>query len=223
MMKTLIIKEKDLLIKESFIGGMFIFLFSLIYIAVSKFELGNSLILLYIVVTSVFIFVVASLEYDNKSKADMLLNSLPISRDEIVCARYLSTIIMTLFSLIFFIFSTVLIGISIIPINELMRIFNKWDMILAISLVFIINSFSFPIYYYNKGHGKSSAGSIYTNLPLLIVISLNLMPKMNFNLTKYFRILKNPITTLSLFIISIVLYYISLQLSKKIYRSKEFS
>lgn len=160
--------------------------------------------------------------YDDNSNIDVTLNSLPIDRKTIVRARYISIALYTVFiSLGFFI-------VFNLTFTRFARIFGSvsasfLDMLFIIGLALIFYSFYLPFHYL-------SLGKAYTFIQIFVAI-LILLPVL---ILKYGeRLLSiDLINTLFntgfrnlVFILlglGIVLYLLSLQLSKLIYNSKEF-
>ncbi|NLK43347.1 MAG: ABC-2 transporter permease [Tissierellia bacterium] len=170
------------------------------------------------------IFVISLLltRYDENSNIDIILNSLPIDRRLIVRARYISIALYTVFiSLGFFI-------VFNLTFTRFARIFGSvsasfLDMLFIIGLALIFYSFYLPFHYL-------SLGKAYTFIQIFVAI-LILLPVL---ILKYGeRLLSiDLINTLFntgfrnlVFILlglGIVLYLLSLQLTKLIYNSKEF-
>ncbi|MBO8170272.1 MAG: ABC-2 transporter permease [Bacillaceae bacterium] len=78
--------------------------FSLFYYVIFMYlasQLGNTAFILMVVMIT-FIFTATSAAYDDKSKSDILLNSLPVRRNQIVLAKYLSFLIASIFHIIVF-------------------------------------------------------------------------------------------------------------------------
>jgi len=139
---------KDILIQKKY------FYFVLGYIAISLVTMSDSSALYYLVsVTIAFLFSISSFAYEEKNKCDMVINSLPVTRREVILSKYISII---LFSLI----SVAIMSILGIIVNAFHISYIKLGSITLSeikSIIFtcvILSSVMFPIYFkfgYTKG------------------------------------------------------------------------
>ncbi|WP_332645850.1 ABC-2 transporter permease [Lysinibacillus sp. 54212] len=121
--------RKDIMIQKTNFILLLPFLFVYLMIGTSSIWLG--VLCSIVIITSAF-------NIDEKPSINNFLNSLPYTRKEIVCSKYIGAII---FSLI--IVSTVIIGNLIIHGERI-----DWkESLLVVSLVLIFVSFSFPFSY----------------------------------------------------------------------------
>jgi len=161
---------------------------------------------------------------DLKNKGDILLNSLPINRKDIVEGRYLS-----IFTYI------LLITIYIFTISHIATILTKdifpgatmsgLSLLLVIGLSLIIFSIYLPFQYYNIGKIQVFNQIFYILLIILPTILGRYLDKiMTSRLLIYFMNLNLSLNGIILIILGlgIVLYLISIQVSIIIYKHKEF-
>ncbi|NLO97420.1 MAG: ABC-2 transporter permease [Peptococcaceae bacterium] len=104
---------KDLLVlKKNFLFGI---VYILIMIVAFQ-QIGGSMLAASIVVFS-YMMVQLACAYDEKNKADILLNSLPLNRSTIVIARYISTFIFTAISIVYYLLLSGLIKVLHLPLK----------------------------------------------------------------------------------------------------------
>lgn len=97
---------KDILIQKR------ILLFGIIYILILIFsfqEIGSPMFLTSVIGLS-YMMVQSACAYDEKNKSDILLNSLPISRNTIVIARYVSVFVFSAISIVVYALISVIIN-----------------------------------------------------------------------------------------------------------------
>lgn len=131
--------SRDLILQKKFL---------LVYVAV---------ILIFVLMNKhdpAFIFILASifipfntLAYDEKTETNILLNSLPYTRTEIVTARYVGAIIYTLLSIAFTSLLFVVFG----------HTFTVRDAAIGLGLFLIFAAFTFPLFYILKPGNISTA------------------------------------------------------------------
>lgn len=216
-MKTLILKEKSILDIDSIFAGLGIFFLSLIYIGLRKYDFHIILLYSCISVTSILLLI-SSMNYEEVFKSEILLNSLPVSKEDIVSARYISTMLITLISTLFFTTNVIIMGFVLLGGNELLRLLDIKDIFIAISFVILIVSFNIPLYYSKY----SKMRNLIFGVPSIILIGSYLSRSLNWDILNFFILLKKPLIVAILLIASLLIYYFSYELSKKIYINKEF-
>ena len=174
-----------------------------------------------------YMYLLGGLGQDDKNNSEFLLNSLPVSRESIVYAKYLSVIIFGAIAIILtmggaFIMSS--IGLSKVQGN--MKIEHIVGFISALTIFMAIN---FPLYF-KYGYAKLrylNMGIFMLFLVAPIIIKL-INDNINFN-NPFILSIKEKILSLSdaqigIVIICIVLfiYLLSLAISLNIYKKKEF-
>jgi ABC-2 type transport system permease protein len=97
--------------------------------------------------SSAFIFVVASIfipfntfGYDEKTETNILLNSLPYTRKEIIASRYLGAIVYMIFS----------IAVTSLALWVFNKPFTMTDIAIGIGLFLLFVALSFPVFYIFK-------------------------------------------------------------------------
>ena len=184
--------------------------------------------LIYIFIT-VFISYIASMflsSYDTKANSDVVINSLPINRYSVVKSKYMFMMIYMLISctLVFIssnmskvLFSSNLPGV---PATML-------DVLLTIGLTLLFYSVYLPIYYFNIGKSQALNQVLYMLFILAPVALSRLGEKfgskiLSSNLFKYFIHLNFNLIIVIVALIGLLFYLISLNISRKIYETKEF-
>jgi len=199
--------------------------FYALFVSASGLINGNPFVanILYVlsIIMFTFITVLYVNGYDDKYKSEIILNSFPIDRRDIIRGKYISLIIFILISS----------GAIIIFTNMLPRILSKegkvganiYTLIIAANILLLFYSIYYP-FYFKIGGGLKTFNTI---LWLLLVIGPNLLVKafkaldQKGLLEKLMNIDFDKIN-LYMLVISLIIYYLSLQMSKKIYMKKEF-
>lgn len=216
-MGKIFLKEKSILSSDIKIVGFSIFFASLIYIGAIEFNFHSILLYFCISVTSILLLT-ASMDKEEIFKNEKILNSLPISKEEIVGSRYIGTILITLITTLFFAVNVIIMGVVLLGGNELFRLIDIKEIIVAISFVMLVASFNIPLYYSKY----SKTRSLVFGVPSILLIGSYLNYSLNWNIGGLILLLKKPFVVAILLGVSLLLYYLSYELSKKIYISKEF-
>ncbi|OQA09947.1 MAG: hypothetical protein BWY65_00889 [Firmicutes bacterium ADurb.Bin373] len=135
--------KKDLLIqKKSF---LFLFLYGIFMFIVFNNPVFEDMIYIMGMIIAVYFFLVTASMEDDKNKSEIILNSLPLSKSQIVLAKYLS------------VFAYILIGAVLLGVVGLLfqlaafsltpRLINAVDLLAAGMLVSICVSVYFPLYF----------------------------------------------------------------------------
>ncbi|WP_163192824.1 ABC-2 transporter permease [Clostridium thermarum] len=177
------------------------------------------------IVGSTYVLVATSLAYDDKNNSDIVLNSLPLSRSEIVLAKYLQ------------IFLYALVGSSIFTIIvSILKLLNidtggikiGFDTIAtAIFSVVLMNSIYFP-FFYKLGYIKSKYVNFvlfFTFFFLMQKLVKNIVSTENPSLLKAIDLFRGlSVNLLALLTLggAVVIAVISYSLSLKFYRAREF-
>lgn len=158
------------------------------------------------------------MNYEDLYKNEKLLNSLPISKEDVVGARYIGTILITLIITLFFAVNVIIMGVVLLGGNELFRLIDIKDIIVAISFVMLVASFNIPLYYSKY----SKMRNLMFGVPSIILIASYFSHSLNWNIGGLILILKKPLVVVIILAASLFIYYFSYELSKKIYINKEF-
>lgn len=167
----------------------------------------------------VFISVIYSTGYDD-NKSEVILNSFPIDRKDIVRGKYVTLIIFILINcVLIFSFTNIM---KIVGYKTDGRAANFLDIIVAINVILIFFSIYYLLYF-KLGDLKMFNLILW----ILVFAGPNILVKIIEGLET--RGLLDKIANLNLkqinlytLMFSIVIYYISLQISKHIYLKREF-
>lgn len=198
---------KDILIQKNIL---------IIYIATIILYLMVNVPSVYIVFIYSIVFVLSAFSNDEKDNANILLNSLPYTRREIVSSKYMGALIFTaLFMCYTYLFDFLLNGKQVAVLWK--------EILLIMGLVMIVISFILPISY--KFKTKYLTIAIMGLLGVYMVIINYFVPNLNKQIT---TVVQNFMTVqeIQLYLIVsllIVLIYIgSWMLSVRIYKRKAF-
>ncbi|QAA34845.1 ABC-2 transporter permease [Clostridium manihotivorum] len=210
---------KDLLIqkKSIYIAILYGFIFSFIF---SRGSAPNGI---FIAVPSViaYLFISYACAYDDKSSSDLMLNSLPINRRDIVYAKYLSIIVYLLISIsISFIF-TALVKYS--GFSTLNRLMTFEDVLGCFASIIFLSSIYFPIYF-KLGYLKSRYISMFLMLGAIFIPTaiFNLLGNnIGVDIINYLSTLSENVLKLMILLVLLVIWSLSLTISMNIYLKKD--
>lgn len=220
-MFNLVMKDIKLSSKMSIFGLFFPIFISLAGLqdGVSNSQINIMYVLAIFMIT--YFSVMYSNGYDQKNKADIVLNSLPINKRDVVKGKYLLLLVYTImYSLSVIVLTNIFV---LMGIGKGGRPAGIWDFMVALNLLLIFYSIYYPIYF-KSGNGLAT----FNQLIYMLII---LTPAM---LGKFGRVLQQAKIvniliemnirkiSVALSIFSAIIYYISLQTSKVIYLRKEF-
>ncbi|MDG5786144.1 ABC-2 transporter permease [Evansella sp. AB-P1] len=180
-------------------------------------------ILVFIIIDShhpAFIFLVASIfipfnaySYDEKAETNILLNSLPYTRKEIIAARYLGSILYTLLAF----------AVTSITLFIFNRPFTLTDIAIGGGLFLLFAAFTFPLFYILK------PGHISMVVIIIFLVLAALGPPIVRFLAEHFTaitIFINDLSTETLYmgttLVILTLYAISWIVTTIIYQRKAF-
>ena len=188
----------------------------------SIFSFGSNMIYGYGIFMMIYMFLMFSLQIEEKSKSYIMVSSLPGRRESIVGARYISTIIYLIFSIIF-IFIVARVSIELFPLSLVTNSPSVFSIlfIIGLSLIFVSIYLPFQYYYMSKTQIFNSLFyALLILLPNLINQYASKIEKIKWIHSLFSMNLKSLIIiTLG---IGVLMYIISLQVSQKIYKAKEF-
>jgi len=197
---------KDVLIQKKLI---------LFYIATIIIYLLAGVSLIFLGFLYSVIYILNAFAYDEKDNANILLNSLPYTRKEIVSSKYIGSLIFTTL----FVF---MIYVGDFLINGKGDLFIWKEMLLIIGLVMVAISFMFPISYKFKTQYLLIASGVLFGIYMLTISLLVPINDILRELTRKFLTLQE---TQMYFVASItvaILYIGSWLLSIRIYERKVF-
>lgn len=219
-MTNLIKKDLKLSIKVNIFAVIYA-----LFISATGLIAGNSIAanLLYIIgiVILTFIAVIFTNGYDDKNRSEVVFNSLPLDRRNIVRGKYISLLIFLLISS-----GAVILFTNILSIFEILDGGDSAGIqsaILAANIVLLFYSIYYP-FYFKVGGGLRTFNAV---LWIVLMIGPSMLGKGLKALDErglLDRLMKIDLNTINLYllVISIVIYYISLQISKRIYLRREF-
>jgi len=217
-----LIKKELILRKKMFIFGLVYSIFLFIVFADPVFR-NFTYSMAAFGISYITIIGIAQAEYKNNS--DIIINSLPTTRQEIVAAKYLSIITCTIIALL--IVGVVGIPFSLMPAPFDYRLLNGTDVITTVICIVVLASLSLPIYF------KTGAQWIrVVNIVIFLLIFFAPVQIAEFIVnnpqTPWIQVLMNMarnqawqltlIGSMALMIMLIISYYISL----RIYMKKDF-
>ncbi len=216
------------LIKKDFILSRKINIFVVVYalfIAAMGLVMPDPLVSTFLYVlgmlTLIFITVIYTNGYDDKYKSEIVLNSLPIERENIVRAKYMTLILFIIMSCsAVLIFTNIILKLGVVNTGKAASI---WNAIFVTNISLIFYSIYYPIYF-KVGEGLRSFNTI---LWILMVIGPSVLSKLmkGLNTTGYLeKIIAIDINRINIYVLipSLFMFYMSMKISEKIYRTREF-
>lgn len=169
---------------------------------------------------SVFIFLVASIlipfnafAYDEKAQTNILLNSLPYTRKEIIASRYLGAIV----------YMVLAIGVTSLALFIFNKTFTITDIGIGSGLFLVFAAFTFPLFYIFKPGYVSPV--VLISFLLLAGIGpsvMQFMSKHSTVITNYVINLSIPTLYIASAVVIAVLYGVSWSATLFIYRRRAF-
>lgn len=161
------------------------------------------------------IFILNAFAYDEKDNANILLNSLPYTRKEIVSSKYIGSLIFTTI----FVF---MIYVGDFLINGKGDLFIWKEMLLIIGLVMVVISLMFPFYYKFKTQYLLIALSVLFGIYMLSISLLVPINDILRELARKFLTLQETQMYVVASMTVIILFIGSWLLSIRIYERKAF-
>lgn len=174
----------------------------------------------------VYVLLTNSFAYEDKNKSDIMLNSLPISRKDIVLAKYLSIFVYMCLAILAYMSATLVVKALRIPIN--IALLSLEGVTTAFLSVILMTSIYLPIIF-KFGYIKAKLFNIAMFLLFFFVptILLNIYnnPKYTQSINSFLEKLTSwqdwQIASL-LASLSLLLLFTSYSISVHIYRNREF-
>lgn len=215
---------KDILIQKK------TFLYSIVYgifaIIAFKNSMGMRAAYMFGGMSIAYMLILYSNGYDEKNNSEVMLNSLPVRRASIVTAKYISILIFFLVGVVI----TGIIGAVITAINIIpdIRIINLSDILGIFTSIGLMYAVYYPLYF-KFGPLKMKIVNILLYMlflfgPNLILSMIEENPNNNIVLKLISIVEKNPVWMLQAFtaIAILILLILSMEISVRIYRNKEF-
>lgn len=220
-MKWLIIKDFKVLklmnLWMIFMGMLFGFIGT-----TSIFPFGSNMVYGYGIFIMIYMFLMFSLQIEEKSKSYIMINSLPANKKDIVTARYISTIIYLLSSVIFILLISN-ISIGLFDISIITNSLSLFGILFIIAICLIFVSMYLPFQYYYMSKSQIFNALFYALLILLPNLINRYASKIeDIKWINYLGAINFQSFTFIILIIGVILYLISLSISQKIYKAKEF-
>lgn len=134
---------KDLMIQKKF------FLFVPLYVAflAPVFAKPPMSVVIYPMVSAVVVFTLTmnAIVYDDKNRSEVLLNSLPIKRGDIVLAKYLS--ILLYLALALATAAIFMLVVNAIGLKSLVKMPGTADLVGSLAVAIFLGSFIYPLYF----------------------------------------------------------------------------
>lgn len=222
--------KKDILLCRMGIVIMFLINFLLgsmgflITSILSSGETISTVMLGYVLFMGFYLTLSMVMEREQKVDGDMILHSIPLDKKVIVTSRYISSLLFpTAHGLIILIYSYILkyihrfrlLGFRIEGEIQGMSIYSLLT-VLSIMIVFL--SFYLLLYYSKLGKGKASNILAYFVIIILPAIVFRFKDNiLDLDFVKYISLLDKKILAIVGFLVSLVLYIASMEISKKLY------
>jgi ABC-type transport system involved in multi-copper enzyme maturation permease subunit len=212
---------KDILVqKKTFIGA-------LLYLVFFVFAFQSLDVNMYTaaIVAFVYLPVIGGFAYDDKSKSDIMLNSLPIKRENIVMSKYISIFAYIAIGTIAYIAVTFVISLLNTPIKTYpVTIELVVSAVLAVSLV---NSISFPLIF-KLGYVKAKTFNMilflafFFGTPFLIDFVSKADSEVTMAVGTFLKNQSDAVIAFELLALSLVFLSISYGISVRMYKKREF-
>lgn len=220
-MKQLILKDFKLLnyinlftIFICFVGG---------YMGIStENNIKSKLVYVFTVLIISYLSSIILSQKEIKTKSDIIINSLPTTRSDVVVAKYLFSIIYVLLASILVFFSSYLLSIIIPSITPGPRT-SIYNTLATVGIALLFYSIYLLIYYINIGRAQVFNQVFYIILVLSPLVIGRFSEKIaSLTIFKYLLNINFNIMIYLLIIFAIIFYIISLNFSIKVYKAKEF-
>ncbi|MDD3840644.1 MAG: ABC-2 transporter permease [Clostridia bacterium] len=222
-MIALIIKDLKLSIKMNFftiIYGLFV---SCVGISLAQHLLADTMYILSIVIM-VFIMTIYTNGFEDRYNTQIVLNSFPINRDNIVMGKYLTLMAYIIINcIVIFVFTNILKAAGFAQGNTV----SILNLIIAGCICLVFYSVYYP-FYFKLGEGIRTFNQVLWAMMFILPAAISKIGKKmesNGMLVEIY----NKLSTLNLYsialivlILTLVMFYTSLQISKKLYRMREF-
>lgn len=174
----------------------------------------------------VYILLINSFAHEDKNKSEIMLNSLPISRRDIVFAKYLSIFVYMGIAILSYTSSSLLVKALRMPINVV--ILSLEGVITAFLIVALMSSIYLPIIF-KFGYIKAKLFNLVMFLFFFfvptIIVNLYNNPRYHHYFVNFFQEFvswKNWQIALLLIAFSLLILSISYSISVSIYKKREF-
>jgi ABC-2 type transport system permease protein len=222
-MIDLILKDLKLSIKMKFFVIAYGLFISYIGISLPQHIIADIMYILSIIMM-VFILTIYANGLEDRYNTQIVLNSLPINRDNIVAGKYLTLVAYIGISCaVIFVFTNSLKAVGVAQGNAA----NILNLIIAGCICLIFYSVYYP-FYFKLGEGIRTFNQV---LWIMTFILPSVISKIGKNMESNGMLVEiyNKFTSLNLYHIALIfsilvlfMYYVSFQISKKLYSMREF-
>lgn len=173
-----------------------------------------------------YIFISFAANYDEKNKSEIVLNSLPLKRNDIVISKYISIFVFAIIGIIY----AILIGFigKATGLPMFSRSISFLDIVSVFTAVCIFSSIFFPVYF-KFGYIKMNFFNVILVMLIIFVPSSVIeyatenpnnifVIKINYFINNTSSFTHNSLALL----IGLIFFFISLMISIRIYKNKEF-
>ncbi|MBU3191789.1 ABC-2 transporter permease [Clostridium bowmanii] len=173
-----------------------------------------------------YIFISLAVSYDEKNKSEIVINSLPIKRVDIVISKYISVFVFATIGIIY----SILIGFigKFTGLQVFAMSISLLDIVLVFTSVCIFSSIFFPVYF-KFGYIKMNFFNVILAMVVIFLPSIAIsyaienpnsifVQKINYFLSNTSSFTQNSLALL----IGLIFFLISLIISIRIYKNKEF-
>lgn len=199
-----------------------------IFAPIALSSMGPSSFVLYVLppMAITYIFISFAASYDEKNKSEIILNSLPLKRHDLVISKYISIFVFAIIGIIY----SILIGFigkaTGLPMFDMS--ISLLDIVLVLTSVCIFSSIFFPVYF-KFGYIKMNFFNVVLVMLIIFVPSTAieyatkntnniLVQKFNYFINNTSSFTQNSLAL----IIGLIFFLISLMISIRIYKNKEF-
>ncbi|MBS4008344.1 MAG: ABC-2 transporter permease [Clostridium sp.] len=226
-MSSLILK--DLLIQKKLVllSGIYIIAMLLIFQNVAGMESAAGLAVFAVAMVAVtYVLTGNACAYEDKSKADVILNSMPVTRAEIVAARYLSVYVFMAIGVVYYVLITGAINLAHLPVK--VPPLSGEGLFVAAFAVTLMNSVYLPTYF-KWGYMKSRMISVilffmffFGGNTLAEAVYKNQESALIKQLLQSVDAQPDAVLVIGLLFLIMVILYVSYLISLKIYMRREF-
>jgi hypothetical protein len=174
----------------------------------------------------IYLFVLYSCGFDDKSNSDIIFNSLPLKREDIVFSKYISIFFFAAFGIL----CSVVVGTlgKIIGFANINRFITLKDITIVLSIGMIFSSFFYP-FYFKLGLNKMRFINVFLFMLIMFVPSFmmgfvesHLENSFVIKLISFFTNIPSSTLQALYFITSCIIFLVSLLISMGIYKNKDF-
>lgn len=173
-----------------------------------------------------YLTIAIALEREKKVEGDMILHSIPLDKEVIVQSKYISSLLFPLtHGVVFFIYSHILKYTRVIwvlgfrltgggPIHAI----SIYSLLTVLAVVILFLAIFLALYYGRLGKTKALNVIAYFIFIILPAIIIRFSDKiMALDIVKYFSSLDKEMLALISFVTSLFLYWVSMEISKRLY------